>query len=94
MSGLPRPRDRNRKGKTNNAEGVRAVIAKMDGDYKTATQVSEETGIPVRTLRRWYSDGTNGMKAPSTEVQVGEIFIYLYTPEDVQEVIDYRNRNK
>lgn len=77
--------------KSINPEGVRAVVG---DEYLTVKQVSEKTGIPLSTLRKWYRDTKNGLKAPSKQMIVGGIVIYLYTEDDVEEVVNYRNRSK
>lgn len=70
---------------------IRDAIANMDGEFFTITQVSEMTGIPLPTLRKWYRHKDYNMKAPSKQLVAGKTTIYLYTPEDVEEVTAFRN---
>ena len=65
------------------------IVAELDGGpYYLISEASEETGIPVSTLRRWYKLGPDkgGTKAPSKVHHHLGIVIYLYTPEDLVEL--------
>lgn len=63
------------------------IIESLDGDFKTMRQVAEEVGVHVETLRRLCR--TPRVKAPSKATKSGKLVIYLFTPEDVEEVREY-----
>lgn len=63
------------------------IINKLDGDYLTMRQTAELCGVHIETLRRLCR--TERVKAPSKATKQGKLVIYLFTPEDVEEVLDY-----
>lgn len=63
------------------------IIESLDGDYKTMRQVAEEVGVHIETLRRLCR--TPRVNAPSNATKQGKLVIYLFTPEDVEEVKAY-----
>lgn len=63
------------------------IIESLDGDFKTMRQTAQEVGVHIETLRRLCR--TDRVKAPSKATKSGKLVIYLFTPEDVQEVKDY-----
>jgi hypothetical protein len=70
---------------------VANIVAQLDGGpYYMISEVSEITGTPVTTLRRWYKRGPEmgGTKGPSLVHKHLGITIYLYTDEDIQEIRD------
>ena len=69
--------------------GAQAIVSKLDGVFYTISQVSEMLDIPVSTLRKWYRN-VEELQAPSKQVKRGKMKIYLYTPEDVEELRAYR----
>lgn len=60
------------------------LISKLDGTYYKMSEVSEILGISTRVLRRLLKDPT--LSAPSLVYRKGKLFIYLYTPEDVEDL--------
>lgn len=72
---------------------VQAIIDSLDGEYYTISQASKMTGVSVNTLRNWYRSPTKNMRAPSKQTTSGEMVIYLYTPEDIQEIQDHKSRS-
>lgn len=63
------------------------IIAELDGEYFTMRQTSEKVGIHIETLRRLCR--TDRVKAPTKATKRGKMVIYLFTPEDVEEVLNY-----
>lgn len=71
------------------------ILESLDGDYKTMKDLSLRYGVHLETIRRLCKsvdrDGNPRVNAPSEAVQVGEMVIYLFTPEDVEEMDAYFN---
>lgn len=63
------------------------IIDSLDGEYKTMRQTAEECGVHIETLRRLCR--TDRVNAPSNATKSGKLVIYLFTPEDVEEVKNY-----
>ena len=63
------------------------IIEALDGDFKTMREVAEEVGVHIETLRRLCR--TPRVNAPSKATKQGKLVIYLFTPEDVEEVKAY-----
>jgi len=66
------------------------IIDSLDGDFKTMRQTAELVGVHIETLRRLCR--TPRVKAPSKATKQGKLVIYLFTPEDVEEVKAYFNQ--
>lgn len=71
--------------------GVRSIIAQVDGDYYTTSEVAKELGVSVGTIRRWYRATELGLKAPSKKITRGKLTIYLYTEDDLEELRLFMN---
>jgi len=69
------------------------IVESLEGDWMTTKQMAERWNVHVETMRRLAKarneDGTPKVKAPSQAVQVGDMTIYLYSPEDVKEIDEY-----
>lgn len=65
------------------------VIDKLDGEYYTMRQTAQMCGVHIETLRRLCR--TDRVGAPTKATKAGKMVIYLFTPDDVQEVKDYFN---
>ena len=63
------------------------IIEALDGEYYTMRQTAEMCGVHIETLRRLCR--TTRVKAPSNATKSGKMVIYLFTPEDVEEVKAY-----
>lgn len=69
------------------------IINSLDGEYLTMRQVAELMGVHIETMRRLSR--SDSVKAPSKATRRGKLVIYLFTPEDVEEVTAYfENRDK
>lgn len=69
------------------------IINALEGEYLTMRQVSELCDVHIETLRRLCR--TEKVNAPSRATRRGKLVIYLFTPEDVEEVKAYfENRDK
>jgi len=66
------------------------IVAKLDGTYYMMSEASQITGIPVSTLRKWTRMDNPPVNAPSQEVISGQMKIYLFTPDDIEELKAYR----
>jgi hypothetical protein len=63
------------------------LVSGLDGQYYLVTEVAEMLGKDPMTIRRaMYS---KKVKAPSFEVKQGKMKVYLYTPEDIQELREH-----
>jgi hypothetical protein len=65
------------------------IIESLDGEFYTYRQTAETCGVHIETLRRLCR--TDRVKAPSKATKTGKLVIYLFTPEDVEEVNNYFN---
>ena len=69
------------------------ILESLDGEYLTMRQVAEHIGVHTETMRRLCKardqEGNPKVNAPSKAVQTGDMTIYLFTPEDVQEIEAY-----
>lgn len=65
------------------------IIEALDGEYYTMRQTAEIVDVHIETLRRLCR--TSRVKAPTKATTAGKLVIYLFTPEDVEEVRQYFN---
>ena len=69
------------------------IIEALEGDYLTTRQVAEYFEVNIETIRRLSkatnADGTEKIKGPSKATKSGSMVIWLYTPEDVEEIRAY-----
>jgi hypothetical protein len=83
------PPDRGNYTPTGASSPVANIVASLDGGpYYMISEVSDITGVPITTLRRWYKRGAEkgGTKAPSKVHKHMGITIYLYTDDDLDEI--------
>ena len=66
------------------------MVDSLDGQFYKLTEVAAQLSISESTLRRLQRRGV--LKAPSYQINQGGMKIYLYTPEDVQEIRDHYAR--
>lgn len=66
------------------------IMDSVDGDFWSTQQVADHIGVHIETIRRVTKkvndDGTPFLKAPTSAVRSGEVVIYLFTMDDVQEI--------
>lgn len=69
------------------------MIEALPPGYLTARQVAEKFGVNIETVRRLARakdiDGNDRFKAPSNAAQSGELIIWLYNEDDVEELAEY-----
>lgn len=63
------------------------IMDSLDGEYYSMRHTAEVCGVHIETLRRLCR--TERVKAPSFATKSGKLVIYLFTPEDVEEVKAY-----
>jgi len=63
------------------------ILEQLEGEYFSMRQTAEMVGVHIETLRRLCR--TPRVKAPSKATRQGKMVIYLFTPEDVEEVRQY-----
>lgn len=72
---------------------AQVIIESLDGEYETMRTMAERYAVNVETIRRLCKavdeNGEKRVKAPSAAAQQGELVIYLFTKEDVQELDEY-----
>jgi len=77
---------------TRKAPATRLIEALPDG-YLTARQVATKFDVNIETIRRLArakdSDGNERFRAPSKAAKSGDLVIWVYTPEDVDELAEY-----
>lgn len=64
---------------------LNSVIA--DSDLMVVSEVAATLGVHPATVRR--AIGKHGLKAPSLVYEKGGYKVYLYTPEDVKELLKH-----
>jgi hypothetical protein len=69
-----------------------AYVRSLGIDAQVSSQVAEELGVSVQLVRKLRTSGD--FKAPSLEVPFGKNKIFLYTPEDVEELRAYVQRSR
>jgi len=69
-----------------------AYVRSLGIDALVSSQVADEVGMSVQLVRKLRKNPA--FKAPSMEVEYGQTIIYLYTPEDVEELRAYWNRTR
>lgn len=78
------PRQEHPKG---GASPAARLVSELDGEYFMVSEVAEILGKDARTIRRaMYNKRVN---APSYETRQGNMRVYLYTQDDIQELRDY-----
>lgn len=63
---------------------VDRIMASLDGTYYRLSEVAKMVNRSPNTVRRTI--GKPGIHAPSYQVKQGGLEIYLYTPDDVEEL--------
>ena len=69
------------------------MIEALPPGLLTARDVAEKFEVNIETIRRLArakdSDGNDRFTAPSKAAKSGELIIWVYTPEDVDELAEY-----
>lgn len=68
-----------------------SYVKAINPDYATIGEVAEILDVSTATLRNWMKDPDHPTQAPSLQGQLGKMKIYIYTPEDVQALKDWRS---
>jgi len=78
--------------KTRKAPATRLIESLPEG-LMTARDVSERFEVNIETIRRLArltdDKGNRKFKAPSKAAKSGDLVIWCYTPEDVEELAEY-----
>jgi hypothetical protein len=69
-----------------------AFVRSLGMDAKVASEVATELGVSTNLVRKWGKDPS--LNAPTYEVPYGKNKIYLYTPEDVEELKAHINKQR
>jgi hypothetical protein len=69
------------------------MIEALPPGMLVARQVAEHFEVNIETIRRLArktnDDGSPRFKAPSKAAKTGELVIWVYTPEDIDELAEY-----
>lgn len=69
------------------------MIEALPAGMLTAREVAKRFDVNVETIRRMArattADGKPRFKAPSKAAKTGDLVIWVYTPEDMEELADY-----
>ena len=69
------------------------LIESLPEGLLTARQVAEKFEVNIETIRRLArakdENGKERFKAPSKAARTGELIIWIYTPEDIEELAEY-----
>jgi hypothetical protein len=68
------------------------LIADMDGVYYKLTEVADMLNVSPTTMRRLLYN--RNLKAPSFTAKQGRMRMYLYTPEDLQELREFFEKRR
>lgn len=82
----PTPRDGSFK-ESKRISPVDRIMAELDGTYYRLSEVAKILNRSPGTIRRHI--GRPGLKAPSYQIERGKLQIYLYTPQDIEELKGY-----
>lgn len=63
------------------------LVSELDGEFYKLSEVAEIVGVSQMTLRRLLHN--DKIDAPSYQIKRGKMTIYVYTPEDIQEIKRY-----
>jgi len=67
-------------------------------DLLTARDVAERFEVNIETIRRLArkkdANGNKAFKAPSKAARTGELVMWCYTPEDIEELAEYFGERK
>lgn len=66
-----------------------AYVRSLGEGYYLLSEVAERAGVTPQTLRRLIKDPNKKLKAPSYTGNQGEMSIYVFTEDDVTEVIEH-----
>jgi hypothetical protein len=69
-----------------------AYVRSLGMDAVVASEVAALLGVSTNLVRKWVKDPA--VKAPTYEVPYGKNKIYLFTPEDVEELRDHLARQR
>jgi transposase len=69
------------------------MIEQLPEGHLTARQVAEHFEVNIETIRRLArakdAEGNARFQAPSKAAKTGELVIWVYTPEDLDELTEY-----
>lgn len=65
------------------------LVSNLDGTFYKLTEAAEILGLSPTTLRRLMRRENTGLKAPSFQIQQGEMLVYLYSADDIDELRVY-----
>lgn len=82
-----KPQPRGREKFKNKLTPVDRLLADLDGTYYRVSEVAEALNRSSNTIRRLINKP--GIKAPSYTLKQGGMEIYLYTPDDLEELRIY-----
>lgn len=70
-------------------DGPSRVLQGIKGDYYIVREVVAKTGISESTLRRAIRNNTKEMMPSKVVIQGREGKIYLYTPADIERIVNF-----
>lgn len=65
------------------------LVSNLDGTFHKLTEAADILGVSPTTLRRLMRRKNTGLKAPSFQIQQGEMLMYLYSADDLNELRVY-----
>jgi hypothetical protein len=65
------------------------LVSNLDGTFYKLTEAAEIVGVSATTLRRLMRRSNTGLKAPSFQIRQGEMLVYLYSADDIDELRVY-----
>jgi hypothetical protein len=68
------------------------LVADQAGEFYKLSDVARIVGKSATTIRRLMRG--NRVKAPSYEVRQGDMVVYLFTPDDIEEIRRYYGSQK
>lgn len=68
------------------------LVAEQSGQYYKLSEVATVVGKSSATIRRLMRMGR--VKAPSYQIRQGDMLVYLFTPEDIEEIRNYFGSQK
>ena len=85
----PQPREEGQTFTSDRLTPAEMYINQLDGEYYRLSEVAEQVGISPQTLRRLIKSPKKKVNAPSYVGHQGNMPIYVFSKEDLEEIRDY-----
>lgn len=70
------------------------LVSNLPGKWWKLTEAAEALEVSPTTLRRLMRRKGTGLAAPSYKISQGEMVVYLYSADDIQELRSYLSQGR